>query len=126
MKKALVAGLLLLAMLAGSFINIRYLDGLTGAVIQETELSRARCREGDLPGAEAKMLDAARIWAGAEIYTGIFLRQGEEDRIEESLWDVLEGLRAGETDRSEIAFDRLEDRLRSTAAMEHISWHSVF
>ena len=27
--------------------------------------------------------------------------------------------------QAETAFDRMEDRLRSAAAMEHISWHSV-
>ena len=126
MKKALIAGLLLLTMLACSLLNIRFLDGLADAVIREAELSREKCRNGDLAGAEAKMLDAARIWEGSEAYAGIFLRQGEKDSIEESLWDARECLRAGETDRAEIAYARLADRLRSTAAMEHVTWHSIF
>ncbi len=126
MKKALGAGILLLLMLIGAMVNVRYLDGLTDAMIEEAEISRARCAAGDPDGAEAHILNAAGIWTGAEGYVGVFLRQSEEDRVEEGLWAVRECLRAGETDRAEIAIRELENRLRAMAAMEHISRASIF
>ena len=126
MKKALGAGVLLLVMLLGAMVNVRYLDSLTGAMIEEAEYSRARSAAGDPVGAEAHILNAAEIWAGAEGYVGIFLRQSEEDSIEDNLWAVRECLKAGEADRAEVAIGHLEARLRAMAAMEHISRASIF
>ncbi len=126
MKKALGAGILLFLMLIGAIVNTRYLDGLTEAMIEEAEISRGRCAVGDPDGAEAHILNTAGIWAGAEGYVSVFLRQSEEDRIEECLWAVRECLRAGETDRAEIVIRELENRLLAMAAMEHVSRASIF
>jgi hypothetical protein len=46
--------------------------------------------------------------------------------VENAIRDVRECLRTGDADGAEVALQWLEGRLAAMAAMEHVSWESVF
>ncbi|MBR6208028.1 MAG: DUF4363 family protein [Oscillospiraceae bacterium] len=126
MKKAAAAGALLALLLGLSVWNTHYMDAVIRDMTERIELCRGRGREGDFPSAEEELSAAEALWARMGAYAHIFLRQTETDTVENAIRDVRECLRAGDADGAEVALQWLEGRLAAMAAMEHISWESVF
>lgn len=126
MKKAAVAGALLLGMLALSFWNIRFLDRFTNELTAGVERSRACCREGDLSGAQEILTETRRLWSGAKGYTHIFIRHSEVDAVEDAFCDLLSALESEDGEGAEGTYERLLYHIRCVDEMEHITWAAVF
>lgn len=126
MKKAVAAGVLLLAMLGGFLWSSHVLDAAVGEMTEQAEECRRFCRIGDLGSAEDSLSRATESWERLGFYGRVFLRQTETDAVEEALREVLDCLRNGERESAEVALDWLERRLLSLAEMERVSWGSVF
>jgi len=126
MKKAAVAGALLLGMLVLSFWNIRYLDRFTDELTAGVELSRARCREGDLSGARRVLGEAKELWSSARGYTHIFIRHAEVDAAADAFCELFSALESENGEGAEGAYERLLYHIRCIDEMEHVTWEAVF
>lgn len=126
MKKAVLAGLLMLAMLGVSVWNTRHLDVFTDELKTTLERSRALWSDGDAPGASALAEQALTDWFAAEGYTHIFIRHSEVDSATDAFYDLLSALSGEDASTAGRAFDRLEAHLESIDTMEHVTVKSVF
>ena len=126
MKKAAVAGALLLGMLAFSLWNIRYIDRLTDELTAGVELSRTRCREGNLSEAREVLGETRALWSDARGYTHIFIRHAEVDAAADAFCELLSALEGENGEGAEGAYERLLYHLRCIDEMEHVTWEAVF
>lgn len=125
MKKAVTAGLLLLAMVAASGWNVRFLDDFTDAMVGTLERSRECWAAGDVKKAAALAESVLEDWLDAAPYTHIFIRHAEVDAATDAFYDLLAALEGDDGPAGRI-YDRLEAHLGSIDDMEHVTVRSVF
>ena len=126
MKQEIAAIVILLLLLFGSLVNIRYLDGITEEMLSIADEAMDFARSGDLASAVEKAEAAANYWAGLDGYTHIFIRHTEIDATTDAFCELLGELYAGDVDEAQGAHLKLRERLLSMARMEHITFGSVF
>lgn len=126
MKQEIAAIVILLLLLFGSLVNIRYLDSVTEEMLSLADEAMDFARAGDLASAVEKAEAAANYWAGLDGYTHIFIRHPEIDATTDAFCELLGELYAGDVDEALGAHLKLRERLLSMARMEHITFGSVF
>lgn len=126
MKKAILAGALMLGMLGLSVWNICHLDAFTDELEVTLELSRALWAEGDAEQAAVLAEQALSDWFAAEGYTHIFIRHAEVDSATNAFYELLTILSSEDVAAAGHAYDQLESHLRLIDAMEHVTVKSVF
>lgn len=126
MSKAVWAGIILLAILAATLYNIRYLDKLTGELLSLTETAQERAEAGDFQGAVSEAEQAARLWAEKDGYTHVLIRHSEIDSTTDAFYELLSDLHAQDALSARGSFEKLRAHLTSIASMEHITFGSIF
>ncbi|MDD6090276.1 MAG: DUF4363 family protein [Clostridiales bacterium] len=125
MKKEIVAGAVLLLLIAGSVWNICSIDTLAGDIMRTLELSEAAADSGDFTAAKSEMDRGLKLWLDADGYTHIFLRHPEIDSTTDAFYELQELLIDGDSEGYSAAYAKLRYHLDSICGMEHISVGSV-
>lgn len=126
MKREIAAVALLLAMLAGSFVNLSYCDSLTEEIKTELALSRDALEDEDFAKAREHGRAACEQWLSAKKYTHIFIRHQEVDSTSEAFFDLIQLLDEENASAAASAYDKLVYHLESNDGMEHPRLGSVF
>ena len=124
MKKAALAGAVMIIMLAISLWNVRHLDRLTDGLETTLHASRERWEQGDAAAAAELARLALEEFYAAEGYTHVFIRHAEVDGAADAFYDLLAALAEGEA--AGPAYERVSAHLRTIDAMEHLTLKSVF
>ena len=116
MKKEGFALILLMAVILGSFLNLRYIRRFTGGLELEVREAWEAAQEEDWPLAEKRAAGSMERWTGADKYTHIFIRHGEIDAVTDGFCDLLGAVRS--RDLSEVYAAQLALRCRLTGLYE--------
>lgn len=125
MKRELAAIAILVLLIAGSWLNLRYLDSLTETLEEKLLLSQNAAEIGNMDIAEEALTDALDIWLNADGYTHIFIRHSEIDTISDAFYELYDALLSGENDSLEAAYGKLIYHLDSVTEIEHLSLRSI-
>lgn len=125
MKREYAAIIILVLLILGAWVNLRYMDSLTGRIEAKLELSQRAAELGNADIAEKALLDALDIWLGADGYTHIFIRHSEIDAISDSFYELYDTLLSSETDALVPAYAKLVYHLESVNDIEHLSLRSL-
>ena len=125
MKRELAAIIVLVLLIAGSWLNLRCLDSLTGVLEEKLILSQNAAEAGSMDIAEEALTDALDIWLSADGYTHIFIRHAEIDTISDAFYELYDALLSSENDALEAAYGKLIYHLDSVAEIEHLSLRSI-
>lgn len=125
MRREHAAMLILAAIIFGAWVNLRYMDSLTGRIEAKLELSQKAAEQGSADISEAALLDALEIWLNADGYTHIFIRHSEIDAISDAFYELYDTLLSGETDALAPAYAKLIYHLESVKDIEHLSLRSL-
>lgn len=123
MKRELIAGVLMITLIALCALNIAHVDRLTAAMLDEIQLSREACERGDRESARGHFELALENWLSADAYTHIFIRHSEIDTLTDAFYDLLSSVENG--DECSGAYEKLIYHLESIASMERISLGSI-
>ena len=126
MSKYLAAALLLALLFAGSLLDARHADRLTGAVAARTDEACALAARGDYGGALSAAEEAQRLWQAADGYTSVFVRHAESDAVADAFGDLFSALYGADAAAVRGAARKLQSHLRQIAAMEHLTFGTVF
>lgn len=125
MKKEGFALLLLVAVLVGSALNLRYLKGLSGTLSQQVESVSSAAEQGDWETAENLALASMDLWTGTDKYTHIFIRHGEIDAITDDYCTLLGAIRNQDIGVLSTARLMLLNRFASLYEMERFKAGSI-
>ncbi len=125
MKRGLIAAGLLILLFALLLANIRRLDALLGAVEAGVCRSSAALRAGDVQLAASEAEAAMRLWQSKADYAHIVLRQDEIDAVSDAFFELLKGIRAGDSE-ADTAYLSLLYHLDSIGRMDQLRLSSVF
>lgn len=126
MKRELTAVVLLLLLLAASFVNLRYYDGLTGRVEAELRRSQECVEQNDFDGAREHYHKAEELWLGAKPFTHIFIRHAEIDSTVDAFYDLRQLLDEESREECAAAYEKIYYHLESIDGMEHPRLGSIF
>ena len=126
MKREIAAGLLLLAMLAGSLLNLRYYDALTEQIRSELASSREAADSGDFEAARRLCRSAGELWLGSKKYTHVFIRHQEVDSTSDAFYELMQLLDEENAEGCGAAYNKLLYHIDSNDGMEHPTLGSVF
>jgi len=125
MKRELVAGALLVLLLATALGNLSYLCRLVDRVERHVELSAAALEDGRGELALKELDIALELWREAERYTHVFVRHSEIDTVSDEFYELRHTLYTESADSRE-AYLRLIYHLESIEEMEHLRIGSIF
>lgn len=123
--RELAAIAILVLLIAGSWLNLCYLDSLTGTLEEKLLLSQNAAEIGNVDIAEKALTDALDLWLNADGYTHIFIRHAEIDTISDAFFELYDTLLSGETDALKAEYGKLLYHLDSVAGIEHLSLRSI-
>ena len=126
MSKYLAAALLLALLFAGSLLNARHADRMTGAVAAKTDEVCSLVSRGDYDGALSAAEEARRLWQTADGYTSVFVRHAETDAVADAFGDLFSALYGADAAAVRGAARKLQSHQSRIAAMEHITFGTVF
>lgn len=125
MKREFVIIVILVVLVFGSWLNLRYLDSLTAGLEERLMLSKNQAESGDMDMARQTLLDALDIWLSADGYTHIFIRHAEIDTISDAFYELYDTMLNGEDEELDAAFGKLIYHLDSVNEIEHLSLKSI-
>ena len=126
MKREIIAGGLLLFLIAGSLLNIRRVEVLTETVAACALRSERHAARGDFEAALKALDQGLEIWDKAHGYTNVFIRHPELDAAYEAFYDIRAVLLQKDEEAVPGAYAKLLYRLDCMAFMERLSAGSVF
>lgn len=124
MKRELIAAALLLALLALSFLNVRYMENKTSALAADIEAADGLYGSGDAESAAGLVEDSLNGWLSWKSYTHIMLRHSEIDVVTCAYYELLEKLESGEK-VPEASFESLITTLGDIVDKESIALGSL-
>ena len=89
MKKELFAAVLLIALSAGSAVNLRYLSALTLDMTSEIDAACAYAQAGRWDDAAYEAEKARGKWSSAAGYTRVLIRHTEADGVSDAFYEFL-------------------------------------
>ena len=125
MKKEVFALLLLVGILTGSVLNLRYLKRFTHELNQCVLSVVSAAEEGDWTTAESRASDAMELWTEADKYTHVFIRHNEIDAVTEEFCSLLGATRSRDCGALYTAQLTLAARLDSLYEMERFKPGSI-
>jgi TRAP-type C4-dicarboxylate transport system substrate-binding protein len=126
MKKEIITGCFLIAMLATALVNIHFLNKLTDNVTQLIEEAEKSAEQGEWERAATKAEEAADLWSGSDTYTHLVLRHPEVEAATDAIYGFMEQVYAGEEGAAKGAALAAISRLESISSIEQISFGSIF
>lgn len=126
MKKELIALLLLIALFAGSLINISFNEQVINELSDGVFIAYTEYHDGDTAEA-AKTLEAVcDKWLSLDGYTHIFIRHSEIDSTTDAFFELLSAMHDEKPNCVCGAYSKLKAHLDSLTDMEKLSLGSIF
>ena len=125
MKKEWFALLLLLGIILGSVLNLRFLRSFTGELEQQVADAAAAGEQEEWDAAEEMAASAMEYWMQKDKYTHVFIRHGEVDAVTDGFCSLLGAIRShdqGSLYSTQIA---LRSRLYGLYEMERLKPGSI-
>ena len=126
MKKEVFALLLLLLMVVGCLLNLRYLKRFTDTLLTETEEAWQAVQENDWERARSCTEQLLQQWKDADGYTHVFIRHSEISMTTEAICSFLGHLSQESPGDTYGAWQALRAQLESLYGMERLSFGSIF
>ena len=126
MKKEIFAVLLLVLMLAGSIMNVLYLDGFIDELIDHIDISRQYADRAEYEPAIEELKHAIDKWAEADGYTHVFIRHSEIGIASDAFYTYLSDLCGQDGGNAVGSYERLRHTLTGILTMEYVTMGSIF
>ena len=126
MKKEFFATTIILALIAGSVVNIFHIKALTKDITVQVTTAQTCCRRGDYDSAEQALRDGLDIWLSDEGYTHIFIRHSEIDGTSDAFYEALSAISEQDGEGAVNACEKLQYHIDSIVSMECVTIKSVF
>ena len=125
MKKELLAVSLLVFVILGSFLNLRYLNAFIQDLDEQIQQSISEADSENWSAAEKTAIDAMQNWTGMDKYTHIFIRHNSIDEVTDSFCSLLGAIRA--RDRAALFAEQLtlRNRLSELYEIERVTPGSI-
>ena len=125
MKKEWLAVALLVSVILGSVLNLRFLKSFTLALDDRVSSAVSEAESGNWSNAEALAAEAMEAWTGMDKYTHVFIRHGEIDAVTDGFCSLLGTIRSRDSGSLYAAQLALRSRLAGLYGMERITPGSV-
>ena len=126
MKKEIIAGAMLVLILALSLVNtcaIGYLcDDISASITRAGELAQ----EGDWDGSEAAIGEAIGLWERCEGYTHVVLRHTDIETLSDDFYELLEHIYSQDVGGVRGAVELVNGHLTGIKDMEKLRFGSIF
>ena len=126
MKKEIFVGAFLILMLAAAFVNIHFLNKLTGDIIVLIEQAEEAVLAENWRAAEENAEAAANLWDASDTYTHLVLRHPEIESATDALYGLLEQIYAQQGGAALGKALAAKARIQSLALIEEIRFGSIF
>lgn len=126
MKKELIAGSVILLLIAGAVINVLHLRALSSSLTEHIQNAQTASAEEIFDRAEKELRAALDTWLDADGYTHIFIRHSEIDSTSDAFYDALSCIAEQDGDGAVAACEKLQYHIDSIVSMEYVTLKSVF
>lgn len=125
MKREIIAGAILLLILAASIFNICYVDSAMDTLASQVKDAGKLAQEGRIEESAIVLQGSLDKWRKLDKYAHIMLRHEEIDPITDEYYALLDELDTG-GETTSASFETLISRLHELAEMEHLTFSSIF
>ena len=125
MKKEGLAITIILFVILGSVLNLRYLTSLIHELDAQTNEAVSEAEAENWTTSEALASDVMMQWMKMDKYTHIFIRHGEIDAVTDAFCSLLGAIKSRETSDIFMAQLTLHSRLNELVEMERVTPGSI-
>lgn len=125
MKREIIAGAILLLILAAAIYNIYYVDSAMDRLSSQVQDAGSLAQEGRIEESALVLQGSLDEWRSLDKYVHIMLRHEEIDPITDEYYALLDELDTG-GETTSASFETLINRLHELAEMEHLTFSSIF
>ena len=125
MKKELIAGALLLLILAVSLFNIHYINSSMDSLSHQVKYAGQLVDKGQTEQAAQVLQESLEQWQSMDRYVHVMLRHDEIDPITDEYFALLDELDSG-GDATSASFETLLSHFNELSEMESLSLSSIF
>ena len=121
MKKEGLAITIILFVILGSVLNLRYLTSLIHELAAQTNKAVSEAEAENWTTSEALASDVMMQWMKMDKYTHIFIRHGEIDAVTDAFCSLLGAIKSRDTSDIFMAQLTLHSRLNELVEMERVT-----
>ena len=125
MKKEGLAITIILFVILGSVLNLRYLTSLIHELDAQTNKAVSEAEAENWTTSEAVASDVMMQWMKMDKYTHVFIRHGEIDAVTDAFCSLLGAIKSRETSDIFMAQLTLHSRLNELVEMERVTPGSI-
>lgn len=125
MKKEGLAITIILFVILGSVLNLRYLKSLIHELDAQTNEAVSEAEAENWTISEALASDVMMQWMKMDKYTHVFIRHGEIDAVTDAFCSLLGAIKSRETSDIFMAQLTLHSRLNELVEMERVTPGSI-
>lgn len=125
MKKEGLAITIILFVILGSVLNLRYLTSLIHELDAQTNKAVSEAEAENWTTSEALASDVMMQWMKMDKYTHVFIRHGEIDAVTDAFCSLLGAIKSRETSDIFMAQLTLHSRLNELVEMERVTPGSI-
>lgn len=125
MKKEGLAITIILFVILGSVLNLRYLTSLIHELDAQTNEAVSEAEAENWTISEALASDVMMQWMKMDKYTHVFIRHGEIDAVTDAFCSLLGAIKSRETSDIFMAQLTLHSRLNELVEMERVTPGSI-
>lgn len=125
MKKEGLAITIILFVILGSVLNLRYLKSLIHELDAQTNEAVSEAEAENWTTSEALASDVMMQWMKMDKYTHVFIRHGEIDAVTDAFCSLLGAIKSRETSDIFMAQLTLHSRLNELVEMERVTPGSI-
>lgn len=126
MKKELIAAILLIVIIAGSIVNMRYIEHLTNEIVSFIDEASYAVTSEDWDTASEKAEKAVSLWNSNESHANIFLRHETINSATEAIYQFVMQTELEDVNEALVAAELAKDNFKNIALMEKLRFGSVF
>ena len=125
MKKEGLAITIILFVILGSVLNLRYLKSLIHELDAQTNEAVSEAEAENWTTSEALASDVMMQWMKMDKYTHVFIRHGEIDAVTDAFCSLLGAIKSRDTSDIFMAQLTLHSRLNELVEMERVTPGSI-
>lgn len=125
MKKEGLAITIILFVILGSVLNLRYLTSLIHELDAQTNEAVSEAEAENWTISEALASDVMMQWMKMDKYTHVFIRHGEIDAVTDAFCSLLGAIKSRDTSDIFMAQLTLHSRLNELVEMERVTPGSI-
>ena len=125
MKKEGLAITIILFVILGSVLNLRYLKSLIHELDTQTNEAVSEAEAENWTTSEALASDVMMQWMKMDKYTHVFIRHGEIDAVTDAFCSLLGAIKSRDTSDIFMAQLTLHSRLNELVEMERVTPGSI-